>query len=83
MYRVVVYFEDGEGERVYFVDIKAKVRRGFSIFGKPQINVGLDMSSLEPTPMNKEDAELTAKLAYLAFRGWGAVRVEVQEVTNM
>lgn len=82
MYRVVVFFEDRDGERVYFADIKAKVRRGFSIFCKPQINVGLDLASLEPAPMSKEDAEFTAKLAYLAFRGWGAVRVEVQELTK-
>ena len=80
MYRVAVYFEDGEGERVYFVDVKAKVRKEFVAFGKPQINIGFDLSSLEPAPMNKEDAEFTAKLAYLALRGWGAVRVEVREV---
>lgn len=80
MYRVAVYFEDGEGERVYFADIQAKVKKEFGAFGKPQINVGFDLSSLEPEPMNKEDAEFTAKLAYLAFRKWGAVRVEVQEV---
>lgn len=60
--------------------IQAKVKKEFGAFGKPQINVGFDLSGLEPAPMNKEDAEFTAKLAYLAFRGWGAVRVEVQEV---
>lgn len=84
LYNVVLYFDDkksGMAERVHFADIRVCFRKKYIFFGKYYANLEIDITNLLPTPMSKEDAELTSKIAWLAFRNNGLKRVEIQEDT--
>lgn len=80
MYRVVLFFKADEGERVHYADIRTQFRRQYLFFGKYYANLEINLTDLDPTPMNKEDAEFTSKLAWLAFRHNGLLRVELEEM---
>ena len=69
-----------KSERVFYADIKTAFRKKYIFFGKYYANLEIDLTSLNPMPMNREDAEFTSKLAYLSFRRYGLLRVELQEV---
>lgn len=79
LYNVVLFVEADKGERVLFADIKVRFRKKYIFFGKYYANLEIGLTCLNPTPMTKEDAELTSKLAYLAFRHYDLKRVEIQE----
>ena len=79
LYNVVLFFEAKRGERVHFAEIVASFRRKYIFFGKFYINLEISLSNLAPAAMNRKDADLTSKLAYLAFRHHGLKRVEIQE----
>lgn len=79
LYNVVLYFEDYRGERVCFADLNAHYQRKYIFFGEVSYNLSLELDNLYPSPMCKEDAELTSKLAWLTFRKHGLKRVEIKE----
>jgi hypothetical protein len=84
LYNVVLYFDDkksGMAERVHYADLRVNFQRRFIFFGKYYCHLDIDITNLLPKPMSKEDAELTSKIAWLAFRNNGLKRVEIQEDT--
>lgn len=82
MYRVVLFFKfpDEHDEHVFYAQIEPFFQKKYIFFGPKVFHVTLDISSLHPEPMTKEDAEFTSKLAYLTFRKKGLVRVQLEEV---
>lgn len=80
MYRVVLFFETNKGERIHYADIRIQFRKKYVFFGKYYANLEINLTDLSPEPMLKEDAEFTARLACLAFRNNGLLRVELEEV---
>lgn len=80
MYKVVLFFDEPDGmERVCLAQLKVVCRRRFVFFGALTCHLVLDINSLGPAPMSREDAELVAKLAWLSCRYYKLNRVEVQE----
>lgn len=79
LYNVVLFFEADKGERVRFADLTAHYQRKYIFFGEVTYTLSLELDNLYPSPMCKEDAELTSKLAWLTFRKHRLKRVEIQE----
>jgi hypothetical protein len=82
LYNVVLFFEAEKGERVCYADLTAHYQRKYFFFGKVTYTLSLELDNLYPSPMCKEDAELTSKLAWLTFRKHKLKRVEIQEALS-
>ena len=82
MYRVVAYFNNKDSDMltVHYVQLHSYWRKEYIFFGKYVGHIVLDLTSVDPKPMSKEDAELTAKIAYLTLRFNNLNRIELEEV---